>query len=163
MGRTSRGLTPTPYQSGESNHEQGISQGRQRRGPLDHDGAGVELVAFSTREPIEPVVPEAGFGSGTSRMKRTGAVALARKLLIALWRYTWSRGRSPREPRSWLGRQQTETCAPGQPAGVAGGGGPNSPGPLPRPAGPGLCVPTGKRRCRASGMFLQVRRFSGRS
>jgi transposase len=34
------------------------------------------------------------FGSGTSRMKRTGAVALARKLLIALWRYV-EQGKKP--------------------------------------------------------------------
>jgi hypothetical protein len=27
------------------------------------------------------------FGGGTARMRRTGIVALARKLLIALWRY----------------------------------------------------------------------------
>ncbi len=28
-----------------------------------------------------------GFGSGNTRVRRTGIVALARKLLIALWRY----------------------------------------------------------------------------
>ena len=38
----------------------GHQQGRQRPGSLDHGGAGVELVALPTQEPIESVVPRDG-------------------------------------------------------------------------------------------------------
>ena len=34
------------------------------------------------------------FGTGSSRFRRIGIVALARKLLIALWRY-WAEGQMP--------------------------------------------------------------------
>ncbi len=42
------GLTPTPYQSGESNHEQGISKAGNVWVRWIMVGAGVELVAFPT-------------------------------------------------------------------------------------------------------------------
>jgi transposase len=80
------GLTPTPYQSGQSNHEQGISKAgnvwvRWIMGELAWSWLRFqpdsELSQWYRRR----------FGSGTARMKRTGTVALARKLLIALWRY----------------------------------------------------------------------------
>jgi transposase len=80
------GLTPTPYQSGESNHEQGIS----KAGNVWVRWIMVELAWSWLRfQPNSPLTQwyDKRFGGGTSRMKRTGTVALARKLLIALWRY----------------------------------------------------------------------------
>jgi transposase len=80
------GLTPTPYQSGESNHEQGIS----KAGNVWVRWIMVELAWSWLRfQPHSPLTRwyYRRFGGGTSRMRRTGIVALARKLLIALWRY----------------------------------------------------------------------------
>jgi transposase len=80
------GLTPTPYQSGDSNHEQGIS----KAGNVLIRWIMVELAWSWLRfQPDSPLSQwyHRRFGGGTSRMKRTGIVALARKLLIALWRY----------------------------------------------------------------------------
>ena len=80
------GLAPTPYQSGESNHEQGIS----KAGNVLIRWIMVELawswLRFQPNSPLSRWY-QRRFGGGTSRMRRTGIVALARKLLIALWRY----------------------------------------------------------------------------
>jgi transposase len=80
------GLTPTPYQSGESNHEQGIS----KAGNVLIRWIMVELawswLRFQPNSPLSQWYQKR-FGGGTSRMKRTGIVALARKLLIELWQY----------------------------------------------------------------------------
>src|SRR5215469_6897322 len=80
------GLTPTPYDSGEVRREQGISKAGNRRvrwmmielawGWLRHQ-PGSELSQWYRRR----------FGSGNSRVRKTGIVALARKLLVALWKY----------------------------------------------------------------------------
>jgi transposase len=80
------GLTPTPYQSGESNNEQGIS----KAGNVWVRWIMVELawswLRFQPHSPLSRWYHRR-FGGGTSRMRRTGIVALGRKLLIALWRY----------------------------------------------------------------------------
>jgi transposase len=80
------GLTPTPYQSGESNQEQGIS----KAGNVLVRWIMVELawswLRFQPHSPLSRWYYRR-FGGGTSRMRRTGIVALGRKLLIALWRY----------------------------------------------------------------------------
>jgi len=80
------GLTPTPYDSGESRREQGISKAGNRRvrwmmvqlswGWLQYQPDS-ELSGWYRRR----------FGHGNSRLRKIGIVALARKLLIALWRY----------------------------------------------------------------------------
>jgi len=80
------GLTPTPYDSGESRREQGISKAGNRRvrwmmvqlswGWLQYQPDS-ELSRWYRRR----------FGDGNSRVRKIGIVALARKLLIALWRY----------------------------------------------------------------------------
>jgi transposase len=80
------GLTPTPYQSGESDRQQGISKaGNPRvRAML------VELawcwLRYQPRSALTRWFQEK-FGHGNGRMKRIGIVALTRRLLIALWRY----------------------------------------------------------------------------
>ncbi len=80
------GLTPTPYDSGDSVREQGISKaGNKRIRKLM-----VELSWLWLRyQPGSRLSQwfEARFGHGGKRMRRIGIVALARKLLIALWRY----------------------------------------------------------------------------
>jgi len=80
------GLTPTPYASGDSTREQGISKaGNKRVRKLM-----VELSWLWLRyQPASHLSQwfEKRFGSGGKRMRRIGIVALARKLLVALWRY----------------------------------------------------------------------------
>jgi transposase len=80
------GLTPTPYDSGESRREQGISKAGNRRvrwmmvqlawGWLQYQPDS-ELSLWYRRR----------FGGGNSRVRKIGIVAVARKLLIALCRY----------------------------------------------------------------------------
>jgi transposase len=80
------GLTPTPYDSGDKTREQGISKaGNKRIRQLM-----VELAWLWLRyQPGSDLSLwfERRFGSGGKRMRRIGIVALARKLLVALWRY----------------------------------------------------------------------------
>jgi transposase len=80
------GLTGTPYQSGESSREQGISKAGNKRvrrlmvelawGWLRYQPQSALSLWFSTR-----------FGSSGVRARRVGIVALARRLLIAIWHY----------------------------------------------------------------------------
>jgi transposase len=80
------GLAPTPYQSGQTNHEQGIS----KAGNVLVRWIMVELAWSWLRFQPDSELSRwyrRRFGAGTARMRRTGTVALARKLLIALWRY----------------------------------------------------------------------------
>jgi transposase len=80
------GLTPTPCDSGDSTREQGISKaGNKRIRKLM-----VELSWLWLRYQPDSQLSrwfEKRFGGGGKRMRRIGIVALARKLLIALWRY----------------------------------------------------------------------------
>ena len=80
------GLTPTPYQSGESHREQGIAKAGNR-----HVRAmAIEIAWGWLRFQPESALTrwyEERFGRGSSRLRRIGIVALARKLLIALWRF----------------------------------------------------------------------------
>ena len=80
------GLTPTPYDSGQSEREQGIS----KAGNKHVRGLIVELAWLWLRwQPGSALSQwyERRFGSGNKRVRKIGIVALARKLLIALWRY----------------------------------------------------------------------------
>lgn len=80
------GLTPTPYQSGQQSRDQGISKAGQKL--VRH--LAVEIawgwLRFQPRSRLALWYQER-FGGGGSRLRRIGIVALARKLLIALWRY----------------------------------------------------------------------------
>lgn len=80
------GVTPTGYQSGATNHEQGISKAGNRY--VRHMAVQIawtwlrhqpdsELTRWYTQK----------YGCGSSGVRKTGIVALARRLLIELWRY----------------------------------------------------------------------------
>jgi transposase len=80
------GLTPTPYDSGGSQREQGISKaGNKRIRTLAVEMSWVWL-RFQPQSKLSRWYMER-FGSGGKRMRRIGIVAMARKLLIDLWRY----------------------------------------------------------------------------
>lgn len=80
------GLTPTPYASGSSAREQGISKAgnaRLRR-------MMVELAWCWLRHQPESALSRwyaERFARGSPRARKVGIVAVARKLAIALWRY----------------------------------------------------------------------------
>jgi transposase len=80
------GLCPSPYDSGASEHEQGISKaGNPRVRSLL-----VEIAWYWLRYQPHSALSQwfvRRFGSGGKRMRRIGIVALARRLLVALWRY----------------------------------------------------------------------------
>jgi transposase len=80
------GLTGTPYNSGASAHEQGISKAGSAR--LRH--LAVELAWLWLRYQPESELSRwymRRFGAGGPRLRRIGIVALARKLMVTLWRY----------------------------------------------------------------------------
>ncbi len=80
------GLAPMPYDSGTSQKDQGISKSGNRR----VRALMIELSWFWLRyQPISELSKwfMERFGHGSKRMRRVGIVALARKLLIALWKY----------------------------------------------------------------------------
>jgi transposase len=80
------GLAPTPYDSGGSQIEQGISKAGNK-------GARVLLVELAWNwlrlQPDSALTQwfNRRFAGGGKRMRRVGIVALARRLAIALWRY----------------------------------------------------------------------------
>jgi transposase len=80
------GLTGTPYNSGESIREQGISKaGNARIRTL-----AIELAWRWIRYQPESELTQwfnERFAEGGTRMRRIGIVAVARKLLVALWKY----------------------------------------------------------------------------
>jgi transposase len=80
------GLTPTPKDSGKRYREQGIGKDGSRH----IRGSAIELAWGWLRFQPESDLSkwyEARFGKGSKRVRKIGIVALARKLLIALWRF----------------------------------------------------------------------------
>jgi transposase len=80
------GLTPSPYDSGESETEQGISKAGNRRVRT----LMVELAWSWLRYQPQSELSQwfnRRFAAGGKRLRRIGIVALARRLAIALWRY----------------------------------------------------------------------------
>lgn len=80
------GLTPTPYQSGDSAREQGISRSGNRRIRKLLIEIAWAWLRFQPHSKLSQWYNER-FAKGGKRMRRIGIVALARKLVIALWRY----------------------------------------------------------------------------
>lgn len=80
------GFTPTPYQSGDRMQEQGIS----RAGNARLQAITVQLAWRWVRwQPDSPITRwyQERFAPGSKRVRRIGIVAVARRVLIALWRY----------------------------------------------------------------------------
>jgi len=80
------GLTPTPFSSGNLDRDQGIGKDGNRR----LRAATVEIawgwLRFQPDSELSKWFQER-YGPGSRRSRRVGIVAVARKLLIALWRY----------------------------------------------------------------------------
>lgn len=80
------GLAPTPYDSGNSQVEQGISKAGNRR----VRALLVELAWSWLRFQPDSAMSQwfhRRFAAGSKRMRRIGIVALARRLAIAMWRF----------------------------------------------------------------------------
>lgn len=80
------GLVPTPYGSGQLTREQGISKAGNRR----IRAVMIELAWYWLRYQPQSELSlwyMQRFASGNKRTRRVGIVALARKLLVALWKY----------------------------------------------------------------------------
>ena len=80
------GLTPLPHQSGEEAHELGIS----KIGNRHIRGMAIEIAWIWLRyQPNSELSRwyQRRFGKGGKRLHKIGIVALARKLLIEVWRY----------------------------------------------------------------------------
>lgn len=80
------GLAPTPYDSGGSQVEQGISKSGNRRIRALMIELGWCWLKYQPNSKLSRWFVEK-YGQGSKRMRRIGIVALARKLLIALWKY----------------------------------------------------------------------------
>jgi transposase len=80
------GLVPTPYQSGNGNHEQGISKAGNRH----IRAVAIEMawcwLRYQPGSQLSRWFAER-FSRGGPRARKIGIVALARKLLIELWRF----------------------------------------------------------------------------
>jgi transposase len=80
------GLTGTPFNSGNSERDQGISKAGNRRARV----LAVELAWLWLRHQPDSELSRwfrARVGDQKGRVRRIAAVALARKLMVALWRY----------------------------------------------------------------------------
>ena len=80
------GVTPSPFQSGSTAREGGISKAGNRKGRT----TGIELAWLWLRYQPDSDLSiwfRARVGIMKGRIRRIAIVALARKLLVALWRY----------------------------------------------------------------------------
>ncbi len=80
------GLTPTPYSSGESRREQGISKAGNRRVRCMMTELAWGWLRYQPQSELSQWYKRR-FGRGNKRLRKVGIMALARKLLIALWKY----------------------------------------------------------------------------
>jgi len=80
------GLVGTPYNSGDSERDQGISKAGNRRVRAMMVEIAWLWLRFQPKSALTQWY-QARFGGGGLRTRRIGIVALARRLLIALWRY----------------------------------------------------------------------------
>ena len=80
------GLSPTPYSSGKSEREQGISKDGNRRVRVMMIEIGWSWLRNQPESKLTKWFNER-YAEGGKRMRRIGIVALARKLLIDIWRF----------------------------------------------------------------------------
>jgi transposase len=109
------GLTPTPYQSGHDHREQGIS----KAGSKVLRRMMVELAWGWLRWQPDSELSrwyERRFAHHGKRARKVGVVALARKLLIALWRYV-EQGEIPAGARlaSWRAKVNAKATGAAKP------------------------------------------------
>lgn len=81
------GLTGTPYDSGESVREQGISKAGNRRVRRTMIELAWSWVRWQPKSALTIWFTNRYVRDGSRRSRRKGIVALARKLLVALWKY----------------------------------------------------------------------------
>lgn len=81
------GLTGTPFDSGETRREQGISKAGSGRVRTTMIELAWGWVRWQPGSALTHWFVDRYVRGGTSRSKRKGIVALARKLLVALWKY----------------------------------------------------------------------------
>lgn len=113
------GLTPTPYHSGQSQREQGISKAGSKRLRWLMVELAWGWLHWQPESRLSRWYQER-FGHGSARLRKLGIVALARKLLIALWRLVAS-GEIPQGAvlADWY-RKVTGRCAKRRPVSIAG-------------------------------------------
>jgi len=80
------GLAPTPNQSGEQEQERGIDKAGNRRVRAMAIEIAWGWLRYQPGSALSRWYQEK-WGGGSSRMRRIGIVAMARKLLVELWRY----------------------------------------------------------------------------
>ena len=80
------GLAPTPYNSGNSIRDQGISKSGNARVRTLMNQLAWDWLRFQPESALTHWFNKR-FAPGGSRIRRIGITALARKLLIALWHY----------------------------------------------------------------------------
>jgi transposase len=80
------GLAPTPYASGQTDRDQGISKAGNKRMRWMAVEIAWGWLHFQPDSELSRWF-QARFGRGSSRQRRIGIVALARKLLVQLWKY----------------------------------------------------------------------------
>jgi transposase len=80
------GLAPTPYDSGESRHEQGISKAGNRRVRWMMIESAWGWLRYQPESELSRWY-QRRFAAGNTRLRKVGIVAVARKLLVALWKY----------------------------------------------------------------------------
>lgn len=83
---SSAGMTGTPYNSGSSTREQGISKAGNSRVRFVAVEVAWQWLRYQPQSKLAKWYEER-FAHGSTRSRRIGIVALARKLLVALWRY----------------------------------------------------------------------------
>ena len=82
------GLAPTPWKSGSIDHEQGVSKAGNPRLADRHGRAGLAVAARTSPTSALSLWFHERVQRLGGRMRKTTIVALARKLLVALWKYT---------------------------------------------------------------------------
>lgn len=80
------GFAPVPYQSGDQARDQGIDRAGNRRWRAMSLQLAWRWVRWQSSSPLTQWYHDR-FGTRGTRARRIGIVAVARKLLIALWRY----------------------------------------------------------------------------
>jgi transposase len=80
------GLTPTPHDSGQQEREQGLSKAGNRHVRSMAIEIAWGWLRFQPQSALS-MWYQRRFGSGSTRLRKIGIVALARKLMIDLWRF----------------------------------------------------------------------------